>query len=79
VYAEQNQLPQDLIFYTLAIMNAASIFGRLTPNFLADYIGSLNCLFAMCTGAGIMVFALFGAGSVGGLIVVAILFGFFQG
>jgi MFS family permease len=67
------------VFYTLAILNAASIFGRISPNFLADYFGSLNLLTIMCYGAGFLCFSVLGAGSFGGLIVVAIIFGFFSG
>ncbi len=53
--------------------------GRTTPNFVADKIGSINCLAFMCWGSGIMAFAVFGAGTSGGLIAVAIIFGFFSG
>jgi len=63
----------------VAILNAASVIGRITPNFLADKFGPLNLLAIMCAGSGIMCFAVFGAGTQGGLIAVAILFGFFQG
>ncbi|KAL6694002.1 hypothetical protein J3F84DRAFT_400455 [Trichoderma pleuroticola] len=31
-------------FYLLPILNAASTFGRITPNFLADHVGPLNML-----------------------------------
>ena len=53
--------------------------GRIIPNRVADHVGSLNCLVFMCSGAGIMVFAMFGAGTPGGLIAVAIIYGFFSG
>jgi MFS family permease len=33
----------------------------------------------MCWGAGIMIFAIFGAGTPGGLIAISIIFGFFSG
>jgi len=79
VYAQEHGLSQNLVFYTLAILNASSVFGRISPNFLADYVGNLNLLTLMCTGAGIITFAMFGASTPGGLIVVAILFGFFSG
>ncbi len=79
VFAEAHGISQTLTFYTLAILNAASIFGRISPNFLADKIGSLNLLTVMCAGAGVISFSIFGATSPGGLIVVAILYGFFSG
>lgn len=55
------------------------MFGRISPNFFADYIGNLNLMLFMCTGAGILSFSVFGAGSPGGSIVVSIIFGFFSG
>lgn len=52
VFAETHGISQSLTFYTLAILNAASIFGRISPNFLADKLGSLNLLTVMCAGTG---------------------------
>jgi MFS family permease len=79
VFAEEHGIQSNIVFYTLPILNAASVFGRISPNFLADHFGSLNLLTIMCAGAGVICFAVLGAGSAGGLIVVAILYGFFSG
>ncbi|KAL7423460.1 hypothetical protein Q5752_001040 [Cryptotrichosporon argae] len=79
VYGEAHGISDSLTFYTLAILNAASVVGRTTPNFLADKIGSLNLITGFCLCAGAMCFAVLGAGTPGGLVVVAILFGFFSG
>ncbi|WWC89326.1 uncharacterized protein L201_004247 [Kwoniella dendrophila CBS 6074] len=79
VYGEHHGLPENLTQYTLAILNAASIFGRIIPNHLADRFGSLNMITICSFFTGAMVFTIFGASSVGGLIVVAILYGFFSG
>ncbi|WWD02979.1 hypothetical protein V865_001022 [Kwoniella europaea PYCC6329] len=79
VYGEDHGLPENLTQYTLAILNAASVFGRIIPNHLADRFGSLNMITICSFLTGGMVFTIFGAGSVGGLIVVAILYGFFSG
>ncbi|WWC61892.1 uncharacterized protein I303_104477 [Kwoniella dejecticola CBS 10117] len=79
VYGEKHGLPENLTQYTLAILNAASIFGRIIPNHLADKFGSLNMITVCSFFTGAMVFTIFGAGSVGGLIVVAMLYGFFSG
>ena len=35
-YAVKLQIDEDMAFYLLAITNAASLFGRLFPNWLAD-------------------------------------------
>ena len=79
VFAQLHGISHTLVFYTLAILNAASFFGRVTPNFFADKLGSLNLMTLGCLCAGIVAFALFGAGSPGGLITIAILYGFFSG
>ena len=79
MFAKTSNLDDNIVRYTLAILNGASVFGRIVPNLLADYFGPYNLLIVMCAGTGVMCFAVFGAGSAGGLIAVAILFGFFQG
>lgn len=79
VFAQEHGLSENLVLYTLAILNAASVFGRITPNFLADRFGPINLQTIMCYCAGILCFCVFGATSPGGLIAVAILFGFFSG
>ncbi|EIW68513.1 hypothetical protein TREMEDRAFT_32024 [Tremella mesenterica DSM 1558] len=79
VYAQLHGVSHTLVFYTLAILNAASVFGRLTPNMLADSFGPLNLSFIMSVCSGIIIWAMFGAGTNGGLIVVTILYGFFSG
>lgn len=35
-YALKLGIDHDMAFYLLSIMNAASLFGRLVPNWLAD-------------------------------------------
>ena len=79
VIAEEHHFSATLVNYVLAILNAASVFGRISPNLLADYFGALSTLTVMSFGAGAIVFALFGANTPGGLIVVAIFYGFFSG
>ncbi|ETW84736.1 MFS monocarboxylate transporter [Heterobasidion irregulare TC 32-1] len=66
-------------FYTLAIMNGASILGRTIPNFLADTVGPFNNFVPACLGPGIMLFALLGIRSTAGIVVFAIIYGFFTG
>jgi len=72
-------LPANFAFYTLTIQNAASIPGRTIPNFLADRMGVFNVLIFMTFGTGVLVFALFGVTTVAGVVVFAILYGFFSG
>lgn len=79
VYAEEHGISSSIGFYLLAIVNAASVFGRVSANFVADYFGNINLMFIMCTSAGVLSFSVFGAGSAAGSIVVSIFFGFFAG
>ena len=67
------------IFHQLTIQNGASTFGRTIPNLLADKLGVLNVFIVVTFGAGILLFALFGINSVGGVTIFAILYGFFSG
>ncbi|KAI1652980.1 MFS general substrate transporter [Daldinia decipiens] len=69
----------DLAAYLITLLNAGSIFGRILPNFAADYLGSMNMLAAMTLGAGILAFSWLGVHDLGGTITFAILFGFFNG
>ncbi|KAJ2973369.1 hypothetical protein NQ176_g6650 [Zarea fungicola] len=76
---QQGIAGQDLGFYLLAMINAASTLGRVTPNFLADRYGPLNILFPAAAISSIMAFCLIAVDSTAGVIVLAILYGFFSG
>ncbi|KAK9490416.1 MFS monocarboxylate transporter [Lipomyces doorenjongii] len=67
---EQTYFGYTLAFYLLAIMNAASLFGRIIPGFVADRIGRMNIFVFMAVAK---------TSSHPGLVVRAILFGFFSG
>jgi MFS family permease len=43
-YAETHSTSTSMAFYTVPILNAASIFGRTLPNWLSDKTGPLNIL-----------------------------------
>jgi fucose permease len=79
LFAETHGLSEDLAFYTVSIANAASVFGRVLPNFMADKLGVFNMLIIASTCAGIICLAWMAATSTAGVIVIAILFGFFSG
>ncbi|KAH7103228.1 MFS general substrate transporter [Auriculariales sp. MPI-PUGE-AT-0066] len=79
VFAELHGISRHLAFYLLSITNAASIVGRIVPNFLADKFGPYNLLTTASTCAAILVFVFPLADSKGGIITFAILYGFFSG
>lgn len=69
----------DLVFYTLAILNAGSVVGRVIPGFIADQVGLLNIYAASTVGAAILAFAWIACRSITSIVVFAILYGFCAG
>ena len=69
----------NLTFYLLSIINAASFFGRIVPNFFADKIGPLNIQIPFAWVAALLVFCWIAIQSTSGLIGFCILYGFFSG
>lgn len=66
--------------YLLAVLNAASIFGRIIPGALADKVGKFNMQSLWCIVAGIIVLALgLPASSNAAYITFAALYGFASG
>ena len=65
--------------YVLPILNAAGMFGRVIPNFFADQTGPMNMLIPCVIVAVIVCFGWIGVHNVAGLMVFAILYGFFSG
>lgn len=51
LFARTHGLEANLSFYSLAIMNAASVFGRVLPNWAADKWGKLE-VFVPCATLG---------------------------
>ncbi|KAL1303354.1 hypothetical protein AAFC00_006751 [Neodothiora populina] len=69
----------NLAFYLLAIINSASVFGRIIPNRIADRTGPFNMIIPCCLISGILGLCLIPVRHVAGLIVVCLLYGFFSG
>jgi predicted MFS family arabinose efflux permease len=69
----------NLGFYLLAILNTASIAGRIIPNFIADKTGPFNMIVPCGFAAGVIIFGLIGTHSVAAIVVISILYGFFSG
>jgi predicted MFS family arabinose efflux permease len=68
-----------LAFYFVPILGAGSVFGRLVPNALADHIGTFNTLIPCTFACGVLLFTWIAIHDIGGLLVFAILYGFFSG
>ena len=69
----------NLGFYLLPMLNAASTFGRLLPNFLADFSGPFNVLTPAVGITALLAFCWIAVNSTAGIIVLALLYGFFSG
>ncbi|KAF2761059.1 putative monocarboxylate permease [Pseudovirgaria hyperparasitica] len=75
----KNITAASLVFYLLPILNAASIFGRIIPNFFADKIGPFNVFIPCGFIAGLLCVCLIPINSTGSLVVFCLLYGFFSG
>jgi len=65
--------------YSLPIMNAAGIIGRVLPPAFAPKFGAHNLLVVCTLGMAVMIFSLLGVRNIGGLLTFALLYGFFDG
>jgi len=72
-------LTPEFSLYTIAIINAASTFGRIIPNYLADKVGGLNLMLPCALASSVVAFCWIPAKNEAGLIVICVLYGFFSG
>ncbi|KEY65530.1 hypothetical protein S7711_08762 [Stachybotrys chartarum IBT 7711] len=78
-YAVSQGMDATLASYLLAIVNAASTFGRVIPGILADRWGRLNILAIGGVLSGVVIYCMNSASSDAGLIVFALAYGFVSG
>ncbi|TKA52598.1 hypothetical protein B0A53_04608 [Rhodotorula sp. CCFEE 5036] len=79
-YALFHHVSDNIAFYSLAMLNAASVLGRTIPNYFADSYGPLNLLIPATIVSGIMIFCWIPAMmNSAGVVVWSVLFGAFQG
>ncbi|CAG8952989.1 hypothetical protein HYFRA_00003179 [Hymenoscyphus fraxineus] len=69
----------DLSIYILSIVNAASVLGRLIPNFFADTIGPINIIAPFVLFCSIIAFSWTSIHSLASLILFCLFYGFFSG
>ncbi|KAJ7578045.1 major facilitator superfamily domain-containing protein [Mycena floridula] len=77
--AVKHGIDVNLAFYTLAILNAASIFGRVLPSMFIDSWGVYNAMIPCTFICGILIMCMFGILNNAGTIMFSLLFGFFSG
>jgi len=79
VFASSKGLSQNVAFYTLAVLNAGSVFGRVLPNFLADKYGPFNLLIPCVIVSAALQWIMLACGSAGGVMAFSAIYGFFSG
>ncbi|KAL2831552.1 major facilitator superfamily domain-containing protein [Aspergillus cavernicola] len=79
VGAARQLTSNDMAFYLVPILNAASCFGRTIPNAIADKLGPFNLITPCCMMVGILILSLMAVTNQAGLIVIAVFSGFFSG
>jgi len=73
-------MSQELAQYLLAMLNAASIFGRILPGIAADKLGRFNTMIVTCALSSIIVLAIWlPARGNAPIIVFAVFYGFTSG
>lgn len=78
-YGVARGFSSSLSFYTISMLNGASLFGRVIPGILADKYGRFNVCLVFTILAGIVALCWTKATSVAGLVVFSIAYGFSSG
>ena len=79
-YAQDQQITDTrMAFYIVPIFNAASCFGRVLPNALADKTGPFNIIVPGSLVFGVLLLCMMAVKTEAALIALAVLTGFFSG
>jgi len=78
-YANAVGVDEQLSFYLVVIMNAASTFGRILPNLIAKKIGPINIAFLFTAACVLLGYCWRAISSASGLLAFSVLYGFFSG
>ncbi|RAL06182.1 putative MFS monocarboxylate transporter [Aspergillus ibericus CBS 121593] len=78
-YAIAHGFSSNLSFYTISIINGASLFGRIFVGIIADKYGRFNCCVIFTLLSGIIALCWTKATDVAGLVVFAAAYGFTSG
>ncbi|CAM1511032.1 Fc.00g085450.m01.CDS01 [Cosmosporella sp. VM-42] len=78
-YAITKGMSDSLASYMVAIINGASIFGRIIPGVLGDKFGRINTLIGASAATSIIIFCWLEAETNASIIAVAAVFGFCSG
>ncbi|KAL2840284.1 major facilitator superfamily domain-containing protein [Aspergillus pseudoustus] len=79
VAIQQHMTSEDLAFYLLPIINAASTFGRLAPGYFSQWTSPLNLLVPASLISGALALCLLAIHTQASLLAFCALYGFFSG
>ncbi|KAG9217882.1 hypothetical protein CCMSSC00406_0005252 [Pleurotus cornucopiae] len=79
LFAVLHGVDPSIAFYSLAIMNAAGLPGRVLPGILADRFGPFNIIVPVLLVNAALIFALFGVSAEGGIVAFVVFYGAFSG
>lgn len=78
-YAQQHGMSTSLAYYMVAVLNAASFFGRVLPGILADKLGKFNVIIIVGVSTAILEFCWIKTHNNAGIIAFTAVFGFTSG
>jgi predicted MFS family arabinose efflux permease len=78
-YGLEHGMSTQLAYYTVAILNSTSFFGRVIPGFLADKFGVFNIVIQVAISTSILEFCWIATSSNAGIIAFAAVYGFCSG
>ncbi|KAF7356661.1 MFS general substrate transporter [Mycena venus] len=79
LFAVSHNVGSNLAFYSIAIVNISSAFGRISGNHFADKFGAFNVMIPYTLFTGATIWAMLGIHNAGTLVAVSILYGYFSG
>ncbi|KAJ7449417.1 major facilitator superfamily domain-containing protein [Mycena galericulata] len=78
-YGALHGFDANMTFYSVSVLNAASLFGRIVPGFLADRWGCFNMMVATALASAILTFASIAARNEASVLIIGVLYGFTSG
>lgn len=79
LYAINHGMDQQLAFYTITILNGASVIGRIVPNLIGDIWGSFNALIISTAACTILSICMLAAKNTAGILAICVFYGLFSG
>ncbi|KAJ7818338.1 MFS general substrate transporter [Mycena olivaceomarginata] len=73
-----DSIDRNLVFYSVAILNASGALVRVLGSYLADLYGPFNVQVACSIGGGTLIWAMLGIHNGGSLVVISLLYGAFS-